>query len=80
MALILSFVLTLFSVASMKAQTKPQAQTPAPAQTSTTPPTSTQTVDESTGKTSGNYNIQQSVEFGYRDSLIGGESEQLQYI
>jgi hypothetical protein len=34
--------------------------------------TLTQTADESAGKTSGNYIIQQSVEFGYRDSLIGG--------
>ena len=24
------------------------------------------------GKTSGNYNVQQTVEFGYRDSMIGG--------
>ncbi len=71
-AMVLAFALTLFSVPSIKSQTKPQAQTPAPAQTSTPPPPSTQTVDESTGKTSGNYNIQQSVEFGYRDSLIGG--------
>jgi hypothetical protein len=28
--------------------------------------------DESAGKSSGNYNVQQSVEFGYRDSMIGG--------
>jgi hypothetical protein len=31
-----------------------------------------QTGGESSGKTSGNYNIQQTVEFGYRDSLISG--------
>ncbi len=30
------------------------------------------TADESAGKTSGNYNVQQSIEFGYRDSMIGG--------
>jgi len=37
-------------------------------------PTRAQTAstNESAGKTSGNYNVQQSVEFGYRDSLIGG--------
>ncbi len=34
--------------------------------------TLTQTADESKGKTAGNYTIQQTVEFGYRDSMIGG--------
>ncbi len=32
----------------------------------------TSATDQPAGKTTGNYNVQQSVEFGYRDSLIGG--------
>ena len=31
-----------------------------------------QTPGESAGKNTGDYNIQQTVEFGYRDSMIGG--------
>ncbi len=56
----LSFGLALFFVTSMYAQTQMPDQTV------------TMTADESAGKTSGNYNVQQSVEFGYRDSMIGG--------
>ena len=59
-ALALCFALTMFCVGSAKAQTQQPDQT------------LTQTADESAGKTTGNYNIQQSVEFGYRDSMIGG--------
>jgi hypothetical protein len=59
-ALLLTFAMTALCPASIKAQTQPQDQT------------LTQTADESTGKTHGDYNIQQSVEFGYRDSMIGG--------
>jgi hypothetical protein len=32
----------------------------------------TPTGEESPGKTSGNYNVQESIEFGYRDSMVGG--------
>jgi hypothetical protein len=59
-ALVLSLALALFCVGSTKAQTKQPDQT------------LTQIADESAGKTSGNYNIQQTVEFGYRDSMIDG--------
>ena len=59
-ALALCFALTMFCVGSTRAQTQQPVQT------------LTQTADESAGKTTGNYNIQQSVEFGYRDSMIGG--------
>ena len=41
-------------------QTQPSSQTPAP------------TSDASAGRTEGNYTVQQSIEFGYRDSMIGG--------
>jgi hypothetical protein len=58
--LILPLALTLLCVASTKAQTQQPDQT------------LTQTADQSAGKTSGNYTVQQTVEFGYRDSLIGG--------
>jgi hypothetical protein len=44
-------------------QTPPQTQTP--------PPTPAKTADES-GKPWGNYLVTQSIEFGYRDSRIGG--------
>jgi hypothetical protein len=59
-AFALSFALALLYAVSAKAQTQQPDQT------------LTQAGDESSGKTSGNYNIQQSVEFGYRDSMIGG--------
>jgi hypothetical protein len=58
--LALSFALTILCVTSTKAQTRMPDQTV------------TQTADESAGKKSGNYNVQQSIEFGYRDSMIGG--------
>jgi len=58
--LALSFALSLFLVTSTSAQTQMPDQTV------------TMTADESAGKTTGNYNVQQSVEFGYRDSMIGG--------
>ena len=60
LAIALTFGVILLCVASTKAQTPPTTQTPA------------HTADESAGKASGNYNIQQAVEFGYRDSMIGG--------
>ncbi len=44
----------------------------ASAQTQQPDQTLSQTGDETKGKTSGNYNIQHSIEFGYRDSMIGG--------
>jgi hypothetical protein len=44
----------------------------ATAQTQLPEQTLTQTADDSAGRITGNYIIQQSVEFGYRDSLIGG--------
>ncbi len=34
--------------------------------------TRAQAPNETTGKTAGNYNVSESVEFGYRDSMIGG--------
>ena len=49
-------------------QTQAPAQPPTPAPT----PAPAATADESAGKTSGNYLIQQSVEFGGRDSFING--------
>lgn len=66
-----------------QAQTTPPTQTQTQTQTQTTPPATAQTPpatsqaqspasSESTGKTWGDYNIQQSIEFGYRDSMIGG--------
>jgi hypothetical protein len=58
--LVLSFALTLFFVTSTRAQTQMPDQTV------------TMTADEAAGKNTGNYNVQQSVEFGYRDSMIGG--------
>jgi len=60
-AWILSFALALLCVVSARAQSPTLPDQ-----------TLTQTADESKGKTTGNYNIQQSVEFGYRDSMIGG--------
>jgi hypothetical protein len=45
---------------------------PSKAQTQTPDGTLTQAAGESAGKTSGDYNVQQSIEFGYRDSMIGG--------
>ncbi len=59
-ALLLALVLSLLPVASTNAQTQMPDQSLA------------QNADESAGKNSGNYNIQQTVEFGYRDSLISG--------
>jgi hypothetical protein len=61
-------------------QTPPPAQAPPPAQTTTPPPASppasasaqTPAPDESTPKTMGDYTVTQSIEFGYRDSMIGG--------
>ena len=46
----------------------------APGQNQTPPPSTTQAPanNESTSKTAGDYAVQQSIEFGYRDSLING--------
>ena len=51
-------------------QTPPQSQAPPPAQTSA--PAAATTTNESTGRIEGNYTVQQAIEFGYRDSMIGG--------
>src|SRR5580700_4878977 len=71
-SLALPLVLTLMLVASMAVgQTQapaPQSPAPAPAQAQT----STPAPDVPQGKTQGNYVIQESVEAGYRDSLING--------
>jgi len=53
-------------VQSGQTQTPPQSQTP-PATT-----TQTQASNESNGKIWGDYEVQQSAEVGYRDSMIGG--------
>ena len=68
----LGALLGVVPVVSTTAQTRPQVQTASAAPSSATAAASTQTLQEEPGKTSGNYNIQQSVEFGYRDSLIDG--------
>ena len=49
-------------------------QTTTPPQSSTAPQTGTPAAapEETAPKTWGNYNISQSIEFGYRDSMIGG--------
>lgn len=61
----LALVAVMFPFAAVSnGQTQGQTQTP--------PPTQTQTGEESTGKVSGNYNVTQSVEIGYRDSMING--------
>ena len=62
--------LILVFVAPLKAQT----QTPAPAQSPAPAPAPAPSpaTDAPQGKTEGNYVIQQSVEAGYRDSMIGG--------
>src|SRR3984957_4611596 len=60
-AMALTFALSLMWAPSAKAQSG-----------SLPDQTRTQTADESAGKNQGNYNIQQTVEFGYRDSMIGG--------
>ena len=69
-AVAFTVVLTLLFVVAVHAQspTPPQPPPQTPSQASAQSPAAT----ESTGKVSGNYNIQQSVEFGYRDSMIGG--------
>jgi hypothetical protein len=56
-------------------QTQSQTQAPPPTQTTTPTPPPTPpppAVEGPGGKTAGNYLIQQSIEFGYRDSRIGG--------
>jgi hypothetical protein len=58
--LLLAAVLPLLMAVAAAAQTQQPDQTV------------TQTAAETPGKTAGNYNIQQTVEFGYRDSMIGG--------
>ena len=61
-------LLTLAFAGAANAQSQGQSPPPPPAPAQPQP----QTSDESTGKNSGNYNVQQSLEFGYRDSMIGG--------
>src|SRR6202166_780969 len=62
--------LAMMFVRFLNAQTP--APTQAPTQTQTPSPAATSTSKEATGKTEGNYAVQQSIEFGYRDSMIGG--------
>ena len=59
-ALGIAYAMTIWFAFSANAQTKMPDQT------------LSQTADESAGKTTGNYNVQQSVELGYRDSMVGG--------
>src|ERR1700730_16513038 len=59
-AMVLASALILSGAITTKAQTQSPAQTV------------TQTADETKGKTTGNYNVEQTVEFGYRDTMIGG--------
>jgi hypothetical protein len=61
-ALCIVFLLALFFAATAKAQVPPQLPDQGPAQTN----------GETAPKTAGNYSIQQSIEFGYRDSMISG--------
>jgi hypothetical protein len=65
---ILVFILVsaVMCVRPAEGQAQGTAPTQAPAQSAAP------TASEPTGKTEGNYNVQQSVEFGYRDSLING--------
>jgi hypothetical protein len=69
-ARILALVLAVTFTMSAKAQT--QATPPAQAQTQSSSQTSTPAGDGSTEKIAGNYAVQQSIEFGYRDSMIDG--------
>jgi hypothetical protein len=66
--LALVFAVTLTMCAKAKTQATPQAQ----AQTQSLSQTSTAPGDGSTEKIAGNYAVQQSIEFGYRDSMIDG--------
>jgi hypothetical protein len=68
--LILAVVVALTFVRSVNAQT--QAPPQAPTQTQAPAQTPAKTANEPTEKTEGNYAVQQSIEFGYRDSMIGG--------
>ena len=68
--LILAVVVALTFVRSVNAQT--QATPQAPTQTQAPAQTPAKTANEPTEKTEGNYAVQQSIEFGYRDSMIGG--------
>jgi hypothetical protein len=54
------------------AQTSTPEQNPPAAQTPAKPPTPAPAAEEPAGKVWGNYTVHQSVEFGYRDSMIGG--------
>ncbi len=79
----LAFAVMAWGVAQARQQDPPTVQ-PGQTQQTQTPPTQTATTatqtttptptptDETGGKTAGNYLIQQSIEFGYRDSRIGG--------
>jgi hypothetical protein len=73
---IFAVALALTFAFSEKAQSQSPAQTTAPAPTPTQSPTPAETPapapDTPPGRTEGNYVIQQSVEAGYRDSMIGG--------
>ncbi len=59
-ALALGLLMLLSPVPPVKAQTQMPDQTV------------TQASSEPSGRAAGNYNIQQTVEFGYRDSMVGG--------
>jgi hypothetical protein len=68
--LILVVVVALSFAKFVNAQT--QAPLQAPTQTQAPAQTAAKTANEPTEKIEGNYAVQQSVEFGYRDSMIGG--------
>ena len=65
---LLVFHMALAVVGSANAQGQQPNKTPA----STSASAPAQSPSESTGKTTGDYAVQQSLEFGYRDSLING--------
>ena len=64
--LVFILVLAAMFVRSAAGQAQATHPTQAPTQSAAL------TASEPTGKTEGNYNVQQSVEFGYRDSMING--------
>jgi len=68
----LALMIVVSAMARAQQQNPPPTQTPPPGQTQTSTPPPTTTTDESEGKTAGNYIVQQSIEFGGRDSMIGG--------
>src|ERR1017187_6705842 len=68
----LALVCATSTWAQTPTQTTTPVQSPPTAQTPPTTPTPAPAADESAPKVWGNYTVHQSVEFGYRDSMIGG--------